>query len=123
MTLIIISFVGYKEKRVSANQDNSIIQLFPDTTTLEEIVVVGYGTSSRKDVTGAVASIAAKDMNQGAVVNPLQLISGKLAGVNITQTGSEPGSAPSVRIRGISSLIGGNDPLVVVDGVQGIWIY
>ena len=58
-------------------------------------------------------------MNQGAVVNPLQLIAGKLAGVNITQTGSEPGSAPSVRIRGISSLIGGNDPLVVVDGVQG----
>lgn len=118
-SIIIISFVGYKEKRVSANQDNSVIQLFPDTTTLEEIVVVGYGTSSRKDVTGAVASIAAKDMNQGAVVNPLQLISGKLAGVNITQTGSEPGSAPSIRIRGISSLIGGNDPLVVVDGVQG----
>ena len=118
-SIIIISFVGYKEKRVSANQDNSVIQLFPDTTTLEEIVVVGYGTSSRKDVTGAVASIAAKDMNQGAVVNPLQLIAGKLAGVNITQTGSEPGSAPSVRIRGISSLIGGNDPLVVVDGVQG----
>jgi TonB-dependent starch-binding outer membrane protein SusC len=117
--IIIISYIGYKEKRVSANQDNSVIQLFPDTTTLEEIVVVGYGTSSRKDVTGAVSSIAAKDMNQGAVVNPLQLISGKLAGVNITQTGSEPGSAPSVRIRGISSLIGGNDPLVVVDGVQG----
>ena len=118
-SIIIISYIGYKEKRVSANQDNSVIQLFPDTTTLEEIVVVGYGTSSRKDVTGAVSSIAAKDMNQGAVVNPLQLISGKLAGVNITQTGSEPGSAPSVRIRGISSLIGGNDPLVVVDGVQG----
>ncbi|WP_369765958.1 TonB-dependent receptor [Flavobacterium sp. WC2429] len=117
--IIIISYIGYKEKRVSANQDNSVIQLFPDTTTLEEIVVVGYGTSSRKDVTGAVSSIAAKDMNQGAVVNPLQLISGKLAGVNITQTGSEPGSAPSARIRGISSLIGGNDPLVVVDGVQG----
>ena len=117
--MLLISYIGYKEKRVSANQDNSVIQLFPDTTTLEEIVVIGYGTSSRKDVTGAVASIAAKDMNQGAVVNPLQLISGKLAGVNITQTGSEPGSAPSVRIRGISSLIGGNDPLVVVDGVQG----
>ncbi len=117
--ILIISYIGYKEKRVSANQDNVIIQLFPDTTTLEEIVVIGYGTSSRKDVTGAVSSIAAKDMNQGAVVNPLQLISGKAAGVNISQTGSEPGSAPSIRIRGISSLIGGNDPLVVVDGIQG----
>ena len=58
-------------------------------------------------------------MNQGAIVNPLQLISGKAAGVNINQIGSEPGSGPSVRIRGVSSLIGGSDPLVVVDGIQG----
>ncbi len=117
--MLLVSYIGYKSKKVSANQDNSVIQLFPDTTELKEVVLVGYGTSSRKDVTGAVSSIAAKDMNQGAVVNPLQLISGKMAGVNITQTGSEPGTAPSIRIRGISSLIGGNDPLVVVDGIQG----
>ncbi|MFV5696870.1 TonB-dependent receptor [Flavobacterium sp. ZT3R17] len=117
--MLLISYIGYKQRRVSANQDNSIIQLFPETTSLQEVVLVGYGSSTRKDVTGAVSSIAAKDMNQGAVVNPLQLISGKMAGVNITQTGSEPGTAPSIRIRGISSLIGGNDPLVVVDGVQG----
>ena len=58
-------------------------------------------------------------MNQGAIVNPLQLISGKMAGVNINQIGSEPGSTPSVRIRGLTSLIGGSDPLVVIDGVQG----
>ncbi|MFV5694273.1 TonB-dependent receptor [Flavobacterium sp. LB3P122] len=117
--MLLISYIGYKQRRVSANQDNSVIQLFPETTTLQEVVLIGYGSSTRKDVTGAVSSIAAKDMNQGAVVNPLQLIAGKMAGVNITQTGSEPGTAPSVRIRGISSLIGGNDPLVVVDGVQG----
>lgn len=82
-------------------------------------MVVGYGVATKRDVTGAVSSIAAKDMNQGAIVNPLQLISGKAAGVNITQLGSEPGQGPSVRIRGISSLIGGSDPLVVVDGIQG----
>ncbi|OCB69337.1 SusC/RagA family TonB-linked outer membrane protein [Flavobacterium piscis] len=117
--VIIVSFVGYKEKRVTANQSVINIQLIPDATDLQEIVVVGYGSTARKDVTGAVSSIAAKDMNQGAIVNPLQLISGKAAGVNITQTGSEPGAGPSVRIRGISSLIGGNDPLVVVDGIQG----
>lgn len=117
--IIIVSYIGYKDKRVSANNDNSIIQLFPDTTILGEVVVIGYGTSSRKDVTGSVSSIAAKDMNQGTIVNPLQLISGKAAGVNISQTGSEPGAGPSVRIRGIGSLIGGNDPLVVVDGIQG----
>ncbi|WP_428230554.1 TonB-dependent receptor [Flavobacterium sp.] len=118
-SVIIVSFVGYKEKKVVASQSVINIQLVPDATDLQEIVVVGYGSTVRKDVTGAVSSIAAKDMNQGAIVNPLQLISGKAAGVNITQIGSEPGSGPSVRIRGISSLIGGNDPLVVVDGIQG----
>lgn len=117
--ILVVSYQGYKSKRFSASQENTTIQLFPETTDLQEVVVVGYGSTTRKDVTGAVSSIAAKDMNQGAVVNPLQLVTGKLAGVNITQTGSEPGSAPSIRIRGISSLIGGNDPLVVVDGIQG----
>lgn len=116
---IMVSYVGYKEKRFLANLQNTTIKLFPETADLKEVVVIGYGTSTRKDVTGAVSSLAAKDMNQGAIVNPLQLISGKMAGVNITQTGSEPGATPNVRIRGISSLIGGSDPLIVVDGVQG----
>jgi iron complex outermembrane receptor protein len=66
-----------------------------------------------------VASISDEEFNQGAITNPLQQISGKAPGVNINQVGSEPGSTPSVRIRGITSLIGGNDPLVVVNGVQG----
>ena len=118
-SVIVVSFVGYKEKKVLASQSVINIQLLPDATDLQEIVVVGYGTTSKRDVTGAVSSIGAKDMNQGAIVNPLQLIAGKAAGVNITQLGSEPGSGPSVRIRGISSLIGGSDPLVVVDGIQG----
>jgi iron complex outermembrane receptor protein len=117
--VLVISYIGYKDQKVSANSSNFNIRLVPDSTTLAEVVVIGYGSTTRKDVTGAVSSIAAKDMNQGAVVNPLQLISGKAAGVNITQIGNEPGSAPSVRIRGVSSLIGGSDPLVVVDGVQG----
>ncbi|WJS95932.1 TonB-dependent receptor [Flavobacterium johnsoniae] len=118
-SVIVVSFVGYKEKKVTANQSVINIQLLPDATDLQEIVVVGYGTATKRDVTGAVSSIASKDMNQGAIVNPLQLIAGKAAGVNITQLGSEPGQGPSVRIRGISSLIGGSDPLVVVDGIQG----
>jgi TonB-linked SusC/RagA family outer membrane protein len=118
-SVIVVSFVGYKDKKVTANQNVINIQLFPDTTNLQEVVLIGYGSLAKKDVTGAVSSINSKDMNQGAIVNPLQLISGKAAGVNINQIGSEPGGAPSVRIRGISSLIGGNDPLVVVDGIQG----
>jgi TonB-linked SusC/RagA family outer membrane protein len=118
-SVIVVTFVGYKDKKVVASESKINIQLLPDATNLQEVVLVGYGATSRRDVTGAVSSIASKDMNQGAIVNPLQLISGKAAGVNINQIGSEPGGAPSVRIRGISSLIGGNDPLVVVDGIQG----
>lgn len=117
--IIVVSYQGYKSRKFIANQENITIQLFPETTDLQEVVVVGYGTSSRKDVTGAITTIKSKDMNQGVIVSPLQLISGKAAGVNITQTSSEPGATPSIRIRGISSLMGGNDPLVVVDGIQG----
>ena len=117
--VVIVSYVGYSDFKMSANQNIGTITLVPAPNELNEVVVIGYGTSTRRDVTGAVGSVLEKDMNKGALVNPLQLIGGKLAGVNITQTGSEPGAAPYVRIRGISSLIGGNDPLVVVDGIQG----
>ena len=119
LTVIVISYVGYKTKELVASKQPGNIQLELDAGALDEIVLIGYGATKRKDVTGAVASVSEDDMNQGALTSPLQLISGKAAGVNINQTGSEPGSSPSVRIRGISSLIGGNDPLVVVDGIQG----
>ena len=118
-SVLVISYVGYKDKEVSVADDLKIIQLELDDSSLSEVVVVGYGSTKRKDVTGAVASVSAEDMNKGSITNPLQLISGKAAGVVINQTGSEPGSSPNVRIRGISSLIGGNDPLVVVNGIQG----
>lgn len=119
LAVIVISYVGYKTKELVASKQPGNIQLELDAGALDEIVLIGYGATKRKDVTGAVASVSEDDMNQGALTSPLQLISGKAAGVNINQTGSEPGSSPSVRIRGISSLIGGNDPLVVVDGIQG----
>lgn len=119
---IVVTFIGYQEasKAVSIRADSRLdFKLTPAATNLAQVVVVGYGTQRRQDVTGAVTTVSSKDLNQGPVTNPLQQISGRAAGVNITQTGSEPGSAPSVRIRGIGSLVGGNDPLVVVDGVQG----
>ncbi|WP_158796915.1 TonB-dependent receptor [Pedobacter sp. L105] len=115
-----ISFVGYDaiEKVIRANQPLTV-SLNPNARSLSDVVVVGYGTVKKSDLTGAVATISSKDLNPGPITNPLQQLAGKAAGVNVTQTGSEPGTAPSVRIRGITSLIGGNDPLVVVDGVQG----
>jgi TonB-dependent SusC/RagA subfamily outer membrane receptor len=118
--VITVSFVGYDvaEKSLVANQPLTI-QMQPNSKSLSEVVVVGYGTSKKSDLTGAVSNLGTKDLNPGPITNPLQQLAGKAAGVNVTQTGSEPGTAPSVRIRGTTSLIGGNDPLVVVDGVQG----
>lgn len=118
-SFLLVSFLGYREQRIAASQDEIMIQLEADAAALDEVVVIGYGTSSRRDVTGAVSSVSEDELNQGPMSNPLQQLVGKAAGVNISQTGSEPGSSPSVRIRGITSLIGGNDPLVVVDGIQG----
>jgi TonB-linked SusC/RagA family outer membrane protein len=117
---VTISFVGYDatDKILTVNEPVTI-QLIPNQKSLSEVVVIGYGTAKKSDLTGAVATLTAKDLNPGTVTNPLQQLQGKAAGVNITQVGSEPGVAPSVRIRGITSLSGGNDPLVVVDGIQG----
>lgn len=118
--VITVSFVGYDvaEKTLIANQPLTI-QVQPNSKSLSEVVVVGYGTSRKADITGAVSTVGAKDLNPGPITNPLQQLAGKAAGVNISQVGSEPGVSPSVRIRGITSLQGGNDPLVVVDGIQG----
>ncbi|MEB0260113.1 TonB-dependent receptor [Mucilaginibacter sp. 10I4] len=118
--VVSITFVGYDvtEKTMVANQSLTV-QMAQNSKSLSEVVVVGYGTSRKSDITGSVSNIGAKDLNPGPITNPLQQLAGKAAGVNISQVGSEPGVSPSVRIRGITSLQGGNDPLVVVDGIQG----
>lgn len=118
--VVVFSFIGYKTQEIVVGNRTQIdVQFELDMTTLNEVVVVGYGTQDRKDVTGSISSISQEDLNQGAITNPLQQIAGRAPGVSISQISSEPGSAPSVRIRGITSLMGGNDPLVVVDGIQG----
>ncbi|MEO7309328.1 MAG: TonB-dependent receptor [Chitinophagaceae bacterium] len=117
---LVVSSVGYTKQEIAiANQTNVNITLLSSSSIGTEVVVVGYGTARKKDLTGAVSTISSKDLNPGPSTNPLQQIAGRAAGVNVIQTGSEPGAAPGVRIRGITSLIGGSDPLVVVDGVQG----
>lgn len=118
-SIIKISFIGYHPVELTAGSVGPVIVLESEVSSLEEVVVVGYGTVRRKDVTGSVVSISESSLNEGPVTNPLQQISGKAAGVVVTQTGSEPGSAPSIRVRGITSLIGGSNPLVVIDGMQG----
>ena len=118
--ILVFSFIGFESREIVLGSETSLqFSLTPEITSLDEVVVVGYGVSKKMDLTGATSNITSDDFNQGAVTNPLEQIAGRAAGVNITQTGSEPGANPSVRIRGITSLIGGNDPLVVVDGIQG----
>ncbi|WP_224998993.1 TonB-dependent receptor [Cesiribacter sp. SM1] len=112
------SFVGYIAQSIALNGRSSLeVALKPDVETLSEVVVVGYGTEKKKDVTGAVASVGAKDFNPGIAVAPEQLMQGKVAGVNIVQDSGQPGAASTVRIRGANSISAGNDPLYVIDGV------
>ena len=115
--VLVFSFVGTETKEVMVGGQSEIsVSLNPSAETLAELVVVGYGTQKRSDVTGAMTSLKSEDFNQGVVTNPGQLLQGKIAGVNVTSTSGEPGSAQNVIIRGIGSLRSGTQPLYVVDG-------
>lgn len=118
--VLVFSFIGFKTEELPVSGRTSMdVVLQSDVVALNEVVVVGYGVTEKKDVTGSISSLSTKDLNQGPLTNPLQQINGRAAGVSVNQVGSEPGVAPNIRIRGITSLVGGNDPLVVVDGIQG----
>ncbi|MBD0831566.1 SusC/RagA family TonB-linked outer membrane protein [Aestuariibaculum sediminum] len=115
---LIVSYVGFKTTEVTiGSKDVYNISLETDNAQLDEVVVIGYGTQKRKDVTGAVASIKSESFIDALPVAPEQLLQGKIAGVNIVQSSGQPGAASTVRIRGTSSISAGNDPLYVVDGV------
>lgn len=112
-----VSYLGYSLKEVPVDGRSAIeIQLAPDAAQLDDVVVVGYGTQRRSDVTGAIASVESEDFNKGVVTNPGELLQGKMAGVNITANSGEPGASQNVIIRGIGSLRSGTQPLYVVDG-------
>jgi iron complex outermembrane receptor protein len=112
-----ISYLGYSPQEFPVDGRSTVnAQLDPDATQLDDVVVVGYGTQRRSDVTGAIASVRSDDFNKGVVTNPGELLQGKLAGVNIAANSGEPGAAQNVIIRGIGSLRSGTQPLYVVDG-------
>jgi len=118
---LVLSFVGYQTQEVAVGSQSTInVSLQSDVTSLSEVVVIGYGTVQKKDLTGSVSQVTSKDFNAGVNVNPLQSIQGKVAGLNITQGSGDPNSSPTVRLRGYTSLLGGSDPLYVVDGVIGV---
>jgi TonB-dependent starch-binding outer membrane protein SusC len=112
------TFVGMTSQEVAIGGRSTInVTLADDAALLEEVVVVGYGTVKKKDATGAVNAIGTKDFQKGIVTSPEQLMQGRVAGVQITQNSGEPGGGINVRIRGTSSVYGGNQPLFVIDGV------
>ncbi|MGV3642050.1 MAG: SusC/RagA family TonB-linked outer membrane protein [Adhaeribacter sp.] len=118
---LVFSFVGYNTIEKSFSGPGAVnVTLQEDAKALEEVVVVGYGTQRKADVTGATATVTAKDLNAGVINNPLQAVQGKVAGLNIVSGGGDPTSnRPAIRLRGTSSLSANSEPLVVIDGVAG----
>lgn len=117
---LIFSFVGMTTQEVAVGGKTSInVTLADDQTVLDEVVVVGYGTQKRKEISGTVTTLGAKDFNSGLNTNPLAAAAGKVAGLVITQSSGDPNAAPTVRLRGTGSLTAGSEPLYVIDGVVG----
>lgn len=115
---IVVSYVGYKTQEITFDGQSSLdIALEEDAAQLDEVVLIGYGSTTKKDATGSVDVVSSKDFNQGAIVSTDQLLNGKAAGVRITNNGGSPDAAPNIRIRGGSSLNAQNNPLIVIDGV------
>jgi TonB-linked SusC/RagA family outer membrane protein len=115
-TLLVFSYIGYDTLQVKAKA-NLAITLTPSIGALNDVVVIGYGTQRRKELTGSVATVTAKDFQQGSITTPEQLIAGKVAGVSVTSNSGAPGAGSVIRIRGGASLNASNDPLIVIDGV------
>ncbi|WP_335964943.1 SusC/RagA family TonB-linked outer membrane protein [Galbibacter sp. PAP.153] len=116
--VLVFSYVGFSSKEIPVNGQSTInATLTEDAQALDEVIVIGYGTTTKEDATGAVAVVGSEDFNQGVIASPEQLIQGKTAGVQITQTSGEPGAGVQVRIRGTASVRSNNNPLFVVDGV------
>ncbi len=114
-----ISYVGYIDQALRiSGQNNLVIRLAPSASALEEVVVVGYGEVKRGDLTGSVASVGAKDIEEFRTSSVLGALGGQVAGVQITQADGEPGSGFSVNIRGVGTLTGDASPLYIVDGFE-----
>jgi iron complex outermembrane receptor protein len=119
VTALVISSVGYETQEISVAGLSTVeVSLAASAgSNLNEVVVTGYGTSRKKDLTGSIGSVKAKDFNKGVFTSPDQLIQGKVAGLQIINNSGQPGGGATIRIRGIGSVRSANSPLIVVDGV------
>jgi len=118
--VIVVSFLGYTSQEIPVGSNKNIkVVLEENTSLLDEVVVIGYGTQKKADVTSSVASVKAEDFKKGAVLDAGQLIQGKVAGLQITLPTGNPTASSSVLLRGFSTLYGSTDPLILIDGVPG----
>jgi len=115
--ILVFSYLGYKTQEVAISENFITVNLAINAQALNEVVVIGYGSVKKKDLTGSVDLITSKDFNKGPVSSPQQLISGKIAGVSVTSGSGAPGDGQSIIIRGLGSLSLTSSPLIVVDGV------
>ena len=118
VTTLVITSIGFERIEMAISGSNTAdVTLVASNASLNEVVVIGYGTARKRDLTGSVATVNAKDFNKGTFTSADQLIQGKVAGVQITNNSGQPGGATSIRIRGASALTGSGNPLFVIDGV------
>ena len=112
-----VSCIGYATQTFVASQLPKTVTLAEDALFLDDVVVIGYGTVKKEDMTGSVVAIEAEAINRGAVTSPSSMLVGKVSGLNITPATGKPGEGATIRIRGAASLTASNDPLIVIDGV------
>ena len=116
--VLVFSYIGYQSDEVAFSGQAVInVSLEPQAIGVKELVVIGYGTVTKEDATGSVTAISTDEFNKGAITSPQELVTGKIAGVQITNGGGAPGTGATIRIRGGSSLSASNDPLIVIDGI------
>ncbi|HMQ45959.1 MAG TPA: TonB-dependent receptor [Saprospiraceae bacterium] len=113
-----VSYTGYEEKKITVGVENTLaIVLEASAEILDEVIVVGYGTQKKSDLTGAVASVSGEELRSSITTNIDQALQGRVAGVQVTQNSGQPGGAASIRIRGSNSITGSSEPLYVIDGI------
>ncbi len=116
-SVLLFSFIGFETQEFTVTNQSTIdISLNPDTEQLEEVIVVGYGTVRKSDLTGSVGSLSGEDLNSQPVTSVDQGLQGRIAGVNVTNNSSAPGGGVSIKIRGTTSILNGSEPLYVIDG-------
>ncbi|MEN9610890.1 MAG: hypothetical protein RLZZ628_1704 [Bacteroidota bacterium] len=115
--ILVFSFIGYDSKDVTVNGQTTIDVTLSEGSSLNEVVVVGYGTQKKSQTTGAISSLNSRQLTEMPITSLGQALQGRVAGIDVVQSGSKPGSVPSIRIRGRRSFQASNDPLYIVDGI------